>query len=521
MKKIQSISFLLILGIFLIAGCGKDFLDEAPTGQISPEQLSKAAKNDPSILQGDLAGVYATMYKDGSGGTDLDHDDFGQKGYDIFGDMISGDMVLAGLTYGWYGPIARLQATVDNTRTEDYIPWRYYYKIIHGANAVIDALGGDTATLDASTAPIMGQAKALRGYGYFYLTQFYSIEYGDGSQKILPIYKTTNDPANHPKSSAKEVFDLIVSDLNDAVHLLDGFHRDTKNQINKYVAEGLLSYALSYRNQPGDLKTVDSLTSDIMSNFPVTDSLEAVARLDNGGHVENPQSGFNDVNTESWMWGMHLTTDQSLDLVSWWGQIDMFTYSYAAVGDPKTIDSILYSKIPANDIRKDQFVFGVHVYQSALSGGMDTSMYIGQPMNKFYPQDGYGVLGGQREITHADYLYMRSDEFYLLNAEANARRGDEGDAKSVLKAYLKNRIPDVSYIDNLSGNNLINEIYLQERIEFWGEGKSYLALKRLKKTVHRGNNHLVLKGQSFPYDDPKLTFKIPQKEEQDNPVLND
>src|SRR5699024_635050 len=421
----------------------------------------------------------------------------------------------------WYESIARLQATVDYTTNEDYIGWRYYYGVIHGANAVIDALGGDTATLDVSTKPIMGQAKALRAYGYFYLSQFYSVEYGDGSQKILPIYKTTDSSANQPKSTAKEVFALIVSDLNNAIDLLDGFNRDAKNQVNKYVAEGLLSYALAYRNQPGDLKTVDSLTLDIMSQFPVTDSLEAVARLDDNGNVENPQSGFNDVNTSSWMWGMHLTSDQELDLVSWWGQVDMFTYSYAAVGDPKTIDSLLYSKIPENDIRKDQFVYGEHTYPSVLTGGEATDIYIGQPMNKFYPKDGYGVIAGQRSITNADYIYMRADEFYLLNAESNARRGKEGDAKSVLKDYLKNRIPDVSYIDNLSGADLINEIYLQERIEFWGEGKSYLALKRLKKTVHRGSNHLVLKNQSFSYDDPKLTFKIPSKEVQDNPVLND
>jgi hypothetical protein len=49
-----------------------------------------------------------------SGGT-TDHDDFGQKGYDIYTDMLCSDMVLAGLNYGWYSRMVDYQATVDFT----------------------------------------------------------------------------------------------------------------------------------------------------------------------------------------------------------------------------------------------------------------------------------------------------------------------------------------------------------------------------------------------------------------------
>jgi hypothetical protein len=41
-----------------------------------------------------------------------------------------------------------------------------------------------------------------------------------------------------------------------------------------------------------------------------------------------------------------------------------------------------------------------------------------------------------------------------------------------------------------SGTSLQEEIYLQTRLEFWGEGKSYLAMKRNKATVKSGINHL-------------------------------
>jgi hypothetical protein len=52
------------------------------------------------------------------------------------------------------------------------------------------------------------------------------------------------------------------------------------------------------------------------------------------------------------------------------------------------------------------------------------------------------------------------------------------------------------------------EIYLQTRIEFWGEGKSYLAMKRNKATTTRGSNHLFFAGDSFQYNDAKLTLRF-------------
>jgi hypothetical protein len=139
------------------------------------------------------------------------------------------------------------------------------------------------------------------------------------------------------------------------------------------------------------------------------------------------------------------------------------------------------------------------------------------PVNKFF--DPARVIGGQRNIV-TDYVYMRLEEMYLLNAEANARLGQDALAKDMLKQLLAKRITDISYVDALSGQALLNEIYLQTRIELWGEGKSYLAMKRNKMAVTRGSNHLFEAGRTFAFDADELTFPIPQAEELNNPVLN-
>lgn len=499
-KKYLYISAVALSMVF--ASCGKDFLDQTPTDVISADDLSDAVNNDPDLLAGNVAGLYKTMIETQTGGT-TGHDDFGQRGYDIYTDMLVGDMALLGVNYGWYGNIAQLTAPKDFTNNVNYIPWRYYYRVIFSANTVIDALGGtDVTPTEPEVRHIMGQAKAMRAYAYFYLANLYAPKgYGTGAERIIPLYTNTTIP-NQPLSTSEEVYNLIEQDLNEAIVLLDDFNRATKDQINKYVAKGFLAYTLAARGTQADLEKVITITDEIInsSGHPLTTNDQVVARLDGTGKVLNPESGFNELSTASWMWGVDLTQDIGLNLVSWWGQIDIYTYSYAYVGDRKGMDKALYESIPANDVRKAQF--------SA------TDLV---PTGKFFAPA--RTLGGTRYAT-MDYIYMRSDEMVLLNAEAKARLNRDGEARTSLKRLLDLRLDDTSYLNSLSGEALKNEIFKQTRIELWGEGKSYLSMKRNKLTIKRGANHLYHVGQEFPYDADDLTLDIPQAEVLNNPVLN-
>lgn len=500
--KSKILIYALPIAMIMASGCKKSFLDSEPSERLSSEQIKAAAAQDPSLLNGNIAGLYSTMYNTGTGGT-TNHDDFGQKGYDIYSDMLCSDMVLGAVNYGWYRTIAAYTAPVDFTTNPCYQPWRYYYRIIFAANTVIDALGGtDAVPAENQQKYIMGQAKAMRGYAYFYLAQLYAKDgYGTGSEKILPIYTDTEVP-NQPKSTSAQVYDLIIKDLTEAVTYLEGFKRTSKEQINKYVAEGLLAYAYAARGTQADLQKVVTLTDDVITNssFRLNTPDEVVAQL-SGGVLTNPQSGFNNVANASWIWGVDLTLASGLDLVSFWGQVDLFTYSYAWAGDPKRIDAGLRAQIATHpdDVRIGQF---------------DASL---RPTGKFFNQA--RVIGGQRSVTD-DYVYMRMEEMYLLNAEANAKLTQDGPARTKLKDVLSKRMAAYAYVDALSGQALKDEIYLQTRIELWGEGKSYLAMKRNKATTTRGSNHLYFKGESFNYNDPRLTLSIPQAEVLNNPNLN-
>ncbi|QLE01738.1 RagB/SusD family nutrient uptake outer membrane protein [Galbibacter sp. BG1] len=479
----------------LSISCGDDFLVEEPTGNIiNADQLSEAVEKNPELGAGTITGIYATMFTTGTGGT-TSQQDFGQKGYDVYGDMISGDMALTVSSFGWYrARITELQAATDFTQQENYQVWRYYYRVINQANLVIESLGGNDAVLqDEDLQHIFGQALAMRAHSYFYLTQFMinDVE-ASWTSETLPIYTEPGFVGN-PKSTTEEVYALMEDDLTRAIDLLDGFARPSKTQVNKEVAQTILAYVLGSRRDRW--QDVVNLTNEVLLNTtasPMTDD----------DSINGIFGGFNDVNSQGWMWGVDLTSDIALGLVSWWGQIDAYSYSYAAVGDNKGMDSDLYGSMQPDDIRRDQFL-----------NNPESSRHL-QPLFKFYDSD--RVIFGTSQIVKADYIYMRYEEPLLLNIEALAKSGQESAAIAALTDFVSTRVDDASYISGLSGQALIEEIYKQTRLELWGEGKSYLALKRNEETVVRGDNHLSFQGVPMPFDDERLTFEIPQQELQDN-----
>ena len=487
----------MIFAVGAFTACSDDYLEVTPSQQLTPEDINEAGQVRPEILDGYLVGLYNTMYTVGSGGTNLRHDDFGQKSWDIYYDMLGSDMVLAGNTYGWYSYIVNYTATQDYTSNSSYMPYRYYYRIIRGANVLIDGYDFDNLPEDQESKSKLGQGLAIRGYNYLNLMHLYVEDQMNPSVPAIPLMlEPSLEP--QPLSTTGEVYDQIISDLEMAVELLDNGPRTNKRDINKDVASGILAYAYAAVGRNAEAAAAAKSVMD-NGNFPLLQATDLVYNTSTG-----TGGGFNDVNTPAWMWGQDVTLEMGLDLVSWWGQIDIYTYSYAWAGDPKSIDNNLYAEIPADDVRKGQFVG------------------LGQrrPTGKFFDPD--RVSGGQRSV-ETDYIYMRIEEMYLLYAETAAKSGAEGGeagARQALRDIMEIRVPDTSYIDGLSGQALIDEILIQQRIEFWGEGKTYFLMKRNQETRTRGANHLFFPGESFSYDDPRLTFDLPQAEVQNNPFIN-
>lgn len=471
MKKL--IYILSIAGsVAFLQSCRDEYLETEPTETLSTPNMEQKVN-----------GMYQLMIQPFTGGTDA-HEDFGQKGVDVFLDIMQSDVAYERDVYGRYRTIANYSAFLNYENNNNYIPWRYYYKMIYSANDIIndyEKAGGPSEFL--------GQALAMRGYSYFYLLQLYTKEYAP-SEKGVPIVTSILQEKSEMKSQ-KEVYDFILADLTQAETLLEGYVKTNKIKADQNVVRGLLAY--TYAAMGNSEKTLE-YSNKVINAFPLTTTAQLTG-------------GFNNVATApNWVWGANIEEDMGLDLVSWWGQMDIYTYSYQSVGDYKTIDDLLRLSIKDGDVRKSQFV-------KFASGGVDYWMGA----NKFYHPN--KQVQGQRNVS-TDYIFMRSDEFYLLKAEAQAKQNQLALAKTTLRTLLTNRMTDFSSIDAATTKEaLVKEIHHQTRVELWGEGKAYLSTKRNKMNVVRGQNHQYLKGLNMASTDDRLTFLIPQAEVINNPNL--
>lgn len=84
---------------------------------------------------------------------------------------------------------------------------------------------------------------------------------------------------------------------------------------------------------------------------------------------------------------------------------------------------------------------------------------------------------GDRTWTN-DIVYMRVEEMYLINAEANARANHLPEAKAALKALLEQRDQaTAAEVDNMNADQLLENIYYNWRVEMWARRTRFTYLE--------------------------------------------
>lgn len=486
-KYIRLVSMVAL--VFSMSACSDSFLEKEPNGYINNDQLEKNSAWNPYVMLGQMNGISAKTFAMGTGGT-TNHDDFGQKSIDIATDLMCGDMVMSGETYGWFSSDARLLNNTKN-RQRAYSIWRYYFQIVKAANSIFDTVGGDGKVPEEGTdnRGFYGQAKVMRAYAYFNLVNLYARPYEVAKdEKVLPFYTSQLTPDTKGLSTVDEIYQYIINDLEEAAGILADYSRDTKDMPDVTLAYSLLAYAYLQCGKYTEAAKVATILIE-SGIYPLMNQTEILT------------SGFSSVDNKEFIWAIDLTVDNSPALPTFWGHVDYFTYSYAAAGDYKMIPDNLYAEIPTTDARKQWFRSAAPL----------------MPWGKFY--DAAKEPMGDR-LWENDEVYMRIAEIYLIAAEANARANNLSAARQVLKTLLMNRDETVAAtVDGMSQAQLLDAIYFNWRVEMWGEGRGLMTMKRFKKTVVRGSNDYAYPGVSISYDDSRLYFEIPENEITNNPNL--
>ena len=513
--------------LFSAAAC-TDFDEIQPEGgTLLATQVKETTATIPARAKASFNALFTNIGKPGQISTSR-ADEWGMLMMLYSNDVEGADLVIADSNYNWFS-VACDYTSRNANYWNPYLRYAYPYNLIASVNDFLAGFGDDP---DQDAIHMMAQARAIRAYCYLELApgfQFVTLK----DSLCIPLLKPDiPDFTHNPRATVQKVYDEIFADLDYACANLDGYARPTKAYINKTVAHGLRARAhldmQEYAEAYADADTAITLAKAAGIRPKTIDELQVA--LENG-------TAFESIDEVDWIWGYDMTTDiAKINRVatnsSWLRSFSAWAYAPSCQVYAR-INTMLYNKIPATDIRKQWWVD--ESLKSSLINGLtwkgnpDVANYSdgGDTKLPFLPYTnvkfGCNPIGG--ENNDEDTPLMRIDEMYLIQAEAKAH-SDAATAKSILETYVST-YRDPAYSADGRGLALLDEIWFQRRVELWGEGFSIFDTKRLGKPLVRfhddeystnwpGNFRFNLAA-----DDGWLLLRFPQDETNTNFSIKD
>lgn len=460
MKKIIS---QILIGCFLLVcgglnSCSDSFLETKSSTDLSDKLVFKTTASTRGVLYG----IYKYMRSWGCT-PHVRMDCCGLHTNLLTYDVMASDITLPQGSWYWFDYDYWHTNSETIFKTDHF--WRFYYTVINNCNNILFYVGDAEGSLQEKMA-IEAEAKALRAFSYFHLVQLYQHTYLIAKDKLgIPLYTkpATGNAENTPRAKVEKVYELITTDLEYAVENL-GVNRESKYYVNCNVAAGILARVYLTMGKWAEAAT---MAATARAGYPLM-------------NAEQWKEGFNNLSNTEWIWGIHQTAEQN---VGWGSSFSVLDFER---GDQKCfrINNKLAEKYAATDVR----------------GQLITPL---------------GNLLGNRKFREPEALnlghmvLMRSAEMCLIEAECNARMGNEPMARNLLFELLQKRDSQAKKSE-LSGDNLLEQILVERRKELWAEGFGLFDMLRCRKPLKREGDHVSMK--SYPADSWMFIFQIPRSE---------
>ncbi len=521
MNIIKKIIYIICAVSFSVSltGC----LDDAQlTTGATEEQLGSSAKATEALLWAMPA--FTNNFNTLSRRTDDEfHWDFGYPAIMTIRDIMGEDHTVLDHDYNQW-TYWLLNQHMGKEYVFSTFVWRWHYKFILTTNKVIGAVEEETAT--PTQKFYLGAAYAMRAFGYLDAAQMYEFlpndmvssvnaEGHDVTGLTIPIVteSTTEEEArNNPRVPHEEMVKFIENDLNKAEELITNGTRPHKSIPNIDVIYGLKARLYLWDEQYDKAKTYARKVIDSGFYTPMSNA-----------EWNDPTTGFNTLSTKSWMWGSETVKEDDAVQTGICNFVSMLSpetvYGYAGHGPVHMISKSTYDKISDQDFRKYSF--------KAPEGSAiaDKTIYINPTAAENYPaytsvkfRPGSGNVEDYQVGSVAAYPMMRVEEMYFIEAEAAAHQ-NAAEGKKLLEDFMKTWRYKGYVCRSSAEEDVIQEIILQKRIEFWGEGIVFFDYKRLNMPVTRryeGSNHLKNSLFNTTTRPAWMNFVIPIGEEENN-----
>lgn len=459
-------SVILISGLALLASCKKKELDLFPYNQVETTQAFKTEADARLAINGMYYGLRASgSYYSGN--------------WSIIGDVAADNLITNAS-----GP--------GRGSLKQYQNWQYtsastsglfggIYTIARRSNSILENIDKTSGSSPAFVANAKGEALAIRAMAYFDLARVYAktplnVSAGDS---MLP-YITTTDPKILPsRELIPGFYDKVIKDLTTALAIINT--TNGVGRMNKAAVNGFLSRAYFYK---GDWANCIAASTAALGTSPAIGSLTTFPAI--WKDATNEGVLFKVINT---------LIDNSNSL-----GVNYYQTVAGSIKSEFVVDYDLKQLFTPSDIRTNTYILTSNFNGSTFN---NVIKYSGKPG---FPA---GVL---------DAKVLRSAEVLLNRAEAYYNNNNQTAALADLILLKTNRY--TGYVpEALAGQALLNEIYLQRRLELAFEGDRFWDLKRRNLPVVRGNSGDKADGtgvqylfKSLPAGDYRFNFPLPQSE---------
>ncbi|MDE6814388.1 MAG: RagB/SusD family nutrient uptake outer membrane protein [Duncaniella sp.] len=327
----------------------------------------------------------------------------------------------------------------------DYQAYYSAYEMMFYWNLIIEEGMNSTEATDEQRRMLVAQAKVLRAMTYFYIVNYHADQYWEDTKDKLsvPLATSASIESSTPQGTLQEVYDLMLSDLNEAIPYLPKYG-ETIVHPTKAAGLGMLARVLLSMGRYSE--ALDAAEKALAENGALYDWVKFYndnkERLDNLNEWNSATTGNPEIdNPENYVYHQ---ADQNF----WQGQS----------GASLTVPVERAARFEEGDIR----LIGHWRY------------YITGAGVEYYR----GLYGNV-----PNYGGIRSAEMYYIKAECQARAGKWQDALETVNTVRRTRFVPEYYQDLTAADQTeaINKIIEDKANEFIQTQVIFCDYRRLNK----------------------------------------
>jgi hypothetical protein len=456
----------LLLVVFALWGCKKNVGVDAPPTAVTGNSVYLTDENAASVLTGIYTSLSNTSYLVSS-----------FPRVSLYCGLSADEFTL------WSGITDQIKIAYYTNSLSSTIAgaenWVTIYPYVYRCNAAIEGLSNSTSLTPAVRQQLLGEAKFMRAFFYFYLVNLY----GDVPLLLSTDYKINSTAARTPQ---KDVYNQIIADLTEAQGLLsatylkaDAYSMTTERlRPTRWAATALLARSYLYTMQFAKAEEQASALIENSSLFSLTTI--------NGTFQKNSKESI---------W-------QLQPVIAGWNTEEARMFILLPSGPisskPVYLSPALMSSFEINDKRKTSWI------NSYSAGGVTYNFpYKYQSASLNAPVTEY-------------FTVFRLAEQYLIRSEARAQQGKISEAQADL-----NQIRTRAGLSNTSASDkatLLNAILHERQDELFAEwGHRWLDLKRTSSIDSVMTTAASFKGSTWqPY---KVFYPLSTSEIMSNTAL--